>query len=363
MKWAWLRWLILIGLSLAVTLHVMALANENRLLLHPERCRQYAHFTSETSETKMLEGGGLLVRLFPPAKEEDSPPMEFRRPILFCHGNAGNIDNIAPLANGLLILGYDVHVLEYAGFGTANPCHSETEPSASPPSDPFIPSPATMVRDLKNAWHLMPNKSDAILIGFSMGGGTIFQVMAELPQAEMPAQIVVANTYFSLPQLVQEIVRIGVLGTLMRTQWTAETGLSRYRRDGQLLVIGTADDELIPFRHSELIRDCALKHHLNVQHLVLPGGGHVNSIFFHTGLWYGELLPAFNNSVAIRHDSKSGNENTVSFVSGETGGVEIGSEALRQETLLERESESGAEAKVDKSELFGESEQENKNRE
>jgi dienelactone hydrolase len=350
MRWAWLRWLILLGLTLATTFHIIALAFENRLLLHPERCHQYAHFTSETSETVALEGGGLLVRLLPPAKDEDSTTD--RRPILFCHGNAGNIDSISPLANGLFILGYDVHVLEYAGFGTAYGCHTETSSSA----EPFIPSPVTMVRDLKNAWHLMPNKSDAILIGFSMGAGCVFQLMSELPQTEMPAQIVVANTYFSLPQLVQEIVRIGVLGALMRTQWTADAGLSRYRRDGHLLVIGTPDDELIPYRHSELIRDCAAQHHLNVKHLVLPGGGHVNSIFFHTGLWYRELLQA--NVFNRESDSKC---ETAQAAASETGGVEI---ELEETPSVPMEGESETEGTADKGALFEQGdERESKNRE
>jgi pimeloyl-ACP methyl ester carboxylesterase len=289
----WFRWLLIIGVVLIAVAHAVLLSLENRLLLQPQRCRGYVRFPPDSNDFRILAGGGLLVRMQPPlASKTDTDDVPYRRPVLFCHGNGGHLDHIAPIAMSLHARGYDVHLLEYAGYGAAVETDTSTGGSSNPQQQP--PTPQTMVRDLRQAWQIMPDRKNSILIGFSFGGGCIFQLLAELDADDMPAQVVVANTYLSLPQLVQEILPISMLGPLMRTRWTADAGIAKYamRPDGRLVIAAAPDDELIPFGHSELLRQAAVRNQMDVTHLILPGGGHIDSIFLHVDAWQDRLLAA-----------------------------------------------------------------------
>lgn len=344
MRWAWLRWALLGLAALVAALHVVLLALEDRLLLAPERVDRYRHFGDPAlCELRPLPSGGLLARLKPTAAPPWSvgaaagpaspgpldapaagggdadavPPAAATGPAtgggplagletgggwgtgrpraaLFCHGNAGSLDGGAPIAAGLAARGYDVHLLEYAGFGMANrvgPLGTAGAVPGATGGDAPRPSPATLLRDLREAWRELPDRSSAVLIGFSMGGGCVCQLLSELEDGDLPEQTVILNSFFSLPRLVQDILPVSVLGPLMRTRWDATDGLRRLR-GRRLLVVAAPDDELVPFRHSELLVQAAREAGAHAELLALPGGGHVDAPAVHAARWLDALVPA-----------------------------------------------------------------------
>lgn len=131
------------------------------------------------------------------------------------------------------------------------------------------------------------------MLGFSMGGGVICEFL-RLRDDQQPAQVVLLNTYYDLPLLVHDLVPIPGISQLMRTQWIADAGLQKYAlRPGNLLVVAAMDDELIPVKHSYMLLN-AIQHSTNItkNHILLPFGGHNNSIETHFPLWIPLLLPS-----------------------------------------------------------------------
>lgn len=204
------------------------------------------------------------------------------RSVLFCHGNAQDIDEIAPLAKSLALNGYRVFLLEYAGYGTT--CINTNNNNTKHTEDI---TPLTVLRDVIEAWHFLPNREHSILIGFSLGGGAICQLLRMLTVSEMPAQIVLLNTFFSLPDLVRDWLPFSFLPWIMQTQWHSKDGLHRY--PGSVVIVSCQDDELIaPYHAENLTRHCISTQ--SVRHIRLKEGGHTSSIYFCFRDWKQSLL-------------------------------------------------------------------------
>ena len=277
----WEYFLVAIA-TLFAAVHILALTQENKLLLVPVRKSKYEKFLplgphslplgphslpQENCVFLPLRTGGLLVQMN--LKRDPN-----KRSLLFCHGNSGNIDGFFALSEDLKEK-YNLFFLEYAGFGI---CQTLKEPTGK-----------TLLLDLTEAWSLIPETQEAILVGFSMGGGCICQFLAKVDESLMPKQIMLINSYYSLPQLVQELIPVSLLGHLMTTQWHSETGLRRYK-NGHLVIVATQDDELIPLRHSEQMMFIAKETGIQTQHILLPAGGHNGSIFYHLAVWAAALI-------------------------------------------------------------------------
>jgi hypothetical protein len=263
----WEYFLVAIA-TLFAAVHILALTQENKLLLIPVRKTKYDKFIPQENCIFLpLKTGGLLVQM----NLKCDPN---KRSLLFCHGNSGNIDGFFALAESLKDQ-YNFFFLEYAGYGI---CHTLKEPTGK-----------SLLLDLTEAWSLIPEPQEAILVGFSMGGGCICQFLAKAEESVMPKQIMLINSYYSLPQLVQELLPVSLLGHLMSTQWHSETGLRKYK-NGHLVVVATQDDELIPLRHSEQMVLIAKETGVPTQHILLANGGHNGSIFFHLPVWKAALI-------------------------------------------------------------------------
>jgi pimeloyl-ACP methyl ester carboxylesterase len=209
------------------------------------------------------------------------------RSVLFCHGNAQDIDEIAPLAKSLALSGYRVFLLEYAGYGTTQTQTFNAKPTTIMNTNINEITPITVLRDVIEAWHFLPNREQSILIGFSLGGGAICQLLRMLTLSEMPAQIVLLNTFFSLPDLVRDWLPFSFLPWIMQTQWHSKDGLQRY--PGSIVVVSCDDDELIaPYHAENLTRHCISTQ--TVKHIRLKDGGHTSSIYFCFREWKQSLL-------------------------------------------------------------------------
>lgn len=257
---------------------------EDKILLHPTLCSRYPAFNPETCTQIPLKSGGLLMHC------KSKSLASVSRVIMCLHGNAGNLNGMAPLAAMLLARGYDVYLLEPMGYGICTTKKSDILDSSSP-------KPWTLVRDLHEAWDTIDpaKRSNAILWGFSMGGGTICQMLQTIEPSSMPAQIVLLNTFYDLPMLVESIVPLPGVATLMSTAWNAEPGLSRYcekKADGaNVVIVAAQDDQLIPIAHSHLIHK-SVKDKCTSKLVILPNGQHNYSIDTHASIWITSLLPS-----------------------------------------------------------------------
>jgi hypothetical protein len=286
---------------------ILLLGLEHNFILQPQRCSMYTYFMDGENSTFMyLPSGGLVVRLNSFADKDQDPLNQPKKNILFCHGNGGNIDGIASLADELNKRGFCVYVLEYRGYGICEQKRLErtalTEVNKNLESNTKMVSHETssalntahLPIDVLEAWSLIPNKSESILLGFSIGGGAVFQALSSMTDCnDLPAQTVILNSFYSFPQLISELVPLPFLGSYMSTQWTVEKGIEKLTscQNKKLLIVGTLDDELIPFHHSKLIEQTAKKYKLvDVKLISLVNGQHVQSVFFHSAVWMDELI-------------------------------------------------------------------------
>lgn len=308
--------MLVVGLILSA-IYATLVTLEDSFLLHPAPCLDYFAFDKSCTEFIPLPSGGLVLHC--KQRANNTPRTLDKRPtvgrsIMCLHGNGGNIDGMGNLARMLLDHGYDVYVLEYAGYGMMNSdsvTSRETKTNGWPQPNRLnnqdglvLPTSRSLVRDLIEGWNVLPlsKRRDAILFGCSMGGGAINQFLqsSHVTDADLPAQVVLVNTFFDLPQLVSQIFPIPLVSSLMRTRWNASPGLERYcaatkdRPDGagNVLIVATLDDELIPLDHSNQMFQSIKDSWTKRETIFLPNGGHNNSVEQHAGLWLAGLVPA-----------------------------------------------------------------------
>jgi pimeloyl-ACP methyl ester carboxylesterase len=297
---------------LVTLLHVCLLQFEQRLLLWPSVCRAYRRVPVNAVERGVwLPSGGLVVTIPPQSGQsgrqtlqDDKRQTSSATEVVFCHGNAGNLDEWWELGVALAKMGYCVHLLEYAGFGV------------TPQRAPVKPTTEGLVRDVDEAWSAVVQRpSKAILAGFSIGGGAVTQLLRMLLPERMPAQVVLMNTFASLPQLVRECLAratsiVSRVSAAMRTQWDATPGIAcfldaRKSPDDithtnsapypRLLVVMTKNDTLIGAQHSEQLVQVAVN--CGARDLVklvrIDDGGHAAGPLVHLDDWLVNLRPPF----------------------------------------------------------------------
>jgi len=301
-------WVVAVVAVVVAAVHGAALCMEDRLLLHPRLCKSYVHYPLQPeSRWRRLSSGALVLTLDRSnSTSRGDDVMDQGRELLFCHGNGGNLDDFEPLARRLADRGYRVRLLEYAGFGAADPDRSVA---------PDAPSARTVVADTAEAWTTCVREPrSAILAGFSLGGGTVTQLLARLPADQMPGQVVLINTFYSLPGLVQETVfASGLAARMMRTQWCAAPGLARFRdlhnnNDGwsRTVIVATRDDEMMRPNHALQLLAAATPQlppqlstplptkgegHGGAEIVWLPEGGHCGGPAAHSTLWFPAHAP------------------------------------------------------------------------
>jgi len=142
---------------------------------------------------------------------------------------------------------------------------------------------------------------NAIVVGFSLGGGALGVVHSRFDP--MPAQLVFLNTFQDLPKLASDLLPIPRTITYttavpwMRTQWQTcptPTPQNESGKRSRVLIVSTADDQLIPASHSDQLFQrfqCAWGDTQEVRWIVLPSGGHALGPLLHWQQWSSALLP------------------------------------------------------------------------
>ena len=94
--------------------------------------------------------------------------MSAKKPIasaLFCHGNTGNLTNVASVMPHMLDAGYNILLFDYRGFGL----------STGRPSLNGVVDDGVIAAKFHDA--IRPKHLPSILYGYSLGGGIAAQVL------------------------------------------------------------------------------------------------------------------------------------------------------------------------------------------
>lgn len=215
------------------------------------------------------------------------------RRLLFLHGNGGCVPSYENYLAKFKKMGYDVYALEYTGY---MPLYPPLPPSLVNGSDKditqwrktfttLVPNADAILQNLVEAWQIMGDP-EAIIVGFSLGGGLLGMKYDELYPA--PAQIVFLNTFSSLPALVSELVYwpiSTIASRLMETKWKVK---KPQNYTGNVLVVNTLDDELMSEKHSADIVEIFNGH--GPKKVSIPYGNHNGGPLMHWKYWTSHLL-------------------------------------------------------------------------
>jgi pimeloyl-ACP methyl ester carboxylesterase len=208
---------------------VGCLSWENRLLYQPTRGTVAAPQSSLHPNVWLSTADGVKVHArwfpFPGAQEA----------ILFCHGNAGNLESWASAVQDLAeALGASVLIFDYPGYGC-----SDGEPSEAG---------CYAAADAAYDWLIQAQefRPDHVLIyGQSLGGGVAVDLASRRPHRAL----VLVKTFTSLPDVAQAHC------PWLPARWLAVNrfdNLAKIGRCGRPVFIAQGDaDRLIPFAHGQ----------------------------------------------------------------------------------------------------------------
>lgn len=187
--------------------------------------------------------------------------------IVFCHGNAGNIEYRIASARAFLDMGISVLLFDYRGYGASE----------------GTPTEAGTYLDAEAAYDHLAGAgfaADGIaLYGESLGGAVAIELATRRPVAG----VFVESAFLSASQLGQEVY-----------PWLPVKLLSRFRYDnlGKLpaiavpvLVAHSADDDVVPFRHGEALYAVARE----PKRFLVTSGGHNDGGFLQRDAWRAEV--------------------------------------------------------------------------
>lgn len=280
-KFSW--WILAVAILLIVIFFVILLiwvitkTTEQSKLFVPKICDKYCRVHGKYW---YLTSGAILLEYFPRGTPYPPANPGPGRTLLFLHGNSENLDAYAEALHMLWCSGYRVMALEYAGYGITRPRQVFNYQA---------PSATSLEQDLIQAWSVC-GSSDAIVMGFSLGGGLLATMFPYLCPA--PAQLVFLNTFADFPCIVEEslpTVMARCIQPFLSTQWRAHT-CNAYC--GHVLVVCTADDEMIPKHHSEQIARQFRYIEADLVFVELADGGHRDALFKHSSKWLFQLLSA-----------------------------------------------------------------------
>ena len=162
--------------------------------------------------------------------------------VIFAHGNAELIDFCSAEMQPFATLGIGVLLVEYPGYGRSS----------------GTPSQRTITAALKAAYDELTARKEVdpskiILYGRSLGGGAVCALAAERPAAAM----ILTSTFIGIRAMA---VKYLVPGFLIRDPFDNLTAVQNF--PGPLLIVHGRHDEIIPFRHAEILHNTAKRSYL-----------------------------------------------------------------------------------------------------
>jgi hypothetical protein len=212
------------------------LLRENRLIFFPDRRLTdtpadhgvaFEEVRVTTSDGVRLHGWWLPAA---PAKDDGVP----RAPLLFMHGNAGNISDRAENAARLAQLGLDVLLFDYRGYGL----------SEGSPSEQGVYLDAQAMLDHLCA-RAKVEPGGVLLFGRSLGAA----VATDLAVRRPPRALIVESGFCSVKDLAGELFPYSLFSPFLPRHFD---NLTKFRSlTCPVLVIHGRNDEIIPFGHGQ----------------------------------------------------------------------------------------------------------------
>ena len=203
------------------------------------------------------------------------PAPAARGALVFCHGNAGNIEHRLHAARVFLDMGLSVLLFDYRGYGASegHPSEDGTYLDAEAAYDALLGEPG-VARDR------------IVIYGESLGAA----VAIELALRREVAAVVTESGFTSLPTLGSKLY-----------PWLPVRLLSRFRYDSlskvgslssPLLIIHSPDDEIVPYAHGQRLFEAARE----PKQFLETEGGHNDGGFLRRDEWT-ERVSAFLGDV------------------------------------------------------------------
>ncbi|MCC5886636.1 MAG: alpha/beta hydrolase [Gammaproteobacteria bacterium] len=176
------------------------------------------------------------------------PVPEAGRTLLFMHGNAGNISHRLESLRIFHRLGLNVFIFDYRGYGQ----------SEGRPSEPGLHADALAALRYLEAERGVP-PAEVVAFGRSLGGA----VAACLAAREPLAGLILESTFISVPELAAELYPWLPVRLLARLQYDAlgcleeAAGQREQGRRTPVLVVHSPDDDIVPFRHGQVLAAAA----------------------------------------------------------------------------------------------------------
>ena len=213
---------------------------ENRLLYHPtpsdatantSGLRLDARSAAQEVELRTADGTKVHARWCPHPQP--------RGVLIYCHGNAGNLDHLGGLVHQFRAsLECSVLVFDYPGYGR----------SEGKPSEAGCYASAHAAYDwLTRVQRIGPEQ--IIICGESLGGG----VAVELASQRQHQALVLIRTFTSAPDVAKQSAVLSSAPLIMVNRFDS---LKRIPQCPAPVFIAQADhDRLMPFEHGEQLRD------------------------------------------------------------------------------------------------------------
>ncbi len=156
--------------------------------------------------------------------------------LLFLHGNAGNIGHRLDTLELFHRLGLAVLIIDYRGYGESG----------------GEPSEVGIYRDAEAAWRYLTidrgiESSRLILFGRSFGGA----IAAYLASRHPHKALVLESTFTSLPEVAGDYFSWAPVKWLSRERYDTRSRMADIA--GPVMVVHSPDDEIVPFRHGEIL--------------------------------------------------------------------------------------------------------------
>jgi len=265
--------LIIISLVIAayVAFSLYLLFNQQRLVYEPEshidatpdeRGYQYEHVVLTTEDNLKLDAWYI-------------PSPQNVGEILFFHGNTGNISHRFETIDILHLMGFNVLIFDYRGYG-----HSEGKPTEQ---GTFL--------DAKAAFAYMTQQrgiaaNEVILFGRSLGGA----IATWLASQTEPKALVVESSFSSLIDLGRQHYPLLPIRYITSFRYDSKEHIKKVT--SRLLIIHSTQDEVIPINHGLTLFENA-----NTEKEMLEISGRHNDGFVYSGAVYIEGVRTFLKSL------------------------------------------------------------------
>jgi uncharacterized protein len=207
--------------------------------------------------------------------------------IAYFHGNTKNISGHLRYVEWLPDHGYDVFLFDYRGYGDSG----------------GSPSPRGVHEDCVAAIAYLRSRADVdqehiVVFGQSLGGNYALSALADMPRQGIRG-VVVEGAFAShreiahdkiAPYPLPDALSKWLVDLLITDSFDAVTALRRID-DVPVLLIHGSDDEVVPYRHAQLLLSANV---LQRTLWTIPGGRHLDTFVYRQEPWRRLLIEYLN---------------------------------------------------------------------